>query len=225
MASEIQKLGISTEDLQATVLTWKRANDQAGTMARLTAKVNEVVMRANGTAYIFTGKDAAEVFLPILESAEVNGLFVTPPERKAYGANLHIVREVLGKTQARPRTTSGKAEGSVSTGKGKTEVERIDADIARLEERLLKLDAERAKVQDNIFHLTDIRPNAVKRDEEAKAAKEAQKKADEEAQAAQLAEVASMTDADIEAAIAAEKAKLELFRKALMAKRAATVTA
>lgn len=218
MASEVTKIGVSAEKLQQTVLTWKRANDQANTMARLSAKLNEVVMRANGTAYIFAGENAAEVFLPVLESAEVDGLFVTPQERKAYGANLHIVREVLGKTQARPRTTS--AAGGTVTVSGKSAVAKIDAAIANLQERQAKIELNLTETKAAIKKLQDERPAAVKADDDAKAAKEAQKKADEEAQAAALAEVSDMTDADLEAQIAAEKAKLELFRKALAAKRA-----
>lgn len=218
MASEIVKVGISVEQLQQTVLTWKRANDQAGTMARLSAKANEIVLRANNTAYIFAGENAAEVFLPILESAEVSGLFVTPPERKAYGANLHIVREVLGKTQARPRTTS-KASGTVSTGK--SAVAKIDSAIANLKARQAKIETDLDDTKKAIARLETVdRPAAVKAEEEARAAIEAQRKAEEEAQAAALEEVTSMTDAEIEAAIAAEKAKLDLFRKALQTKRA-----
>lgn len=218
MASEITKVGVSAEELQQTVLTWKRANDQAGTMARLSAKVNEVTLRANGTAYIFAGENAAEVFLPILESAELDELFVTPQERKAYGANLHIVREVLGKTQARPRT--GDAASGTVTVSGKSEVEKIDRRLLTLEARLNTLDDMRKAVEAEVKTLQDARPAAVKAYQEALAAKEAQKKADEEAQAAALAEVSDMTDADLEAQIAAEKAKLDLFRKALAAKRA-----
>ena len=216
MASEVTKISVGTENIQATVLTWKRANDAARTMARLSAKSNEVVLRANGTAYIFSGENAAKVFLPILESEDVDKLFVTPQERKAYGANLYIVRSVLGMTTERPRTSSG---GGVTVTGGKSEVAKIDAQIANLKDRLAKLEVTVEEIKDAIKKLEDARPAAVKAEEDAKAAREAQKKADEEAQAAALQEVTALDDAALEAEIAAQKAKLDLYRKALAAKR------
>lgn len=216
MASEVTKISVGTENIQATVLTWKRANDAAGTMARLSAKSNEVVLRANGTAYIFAGENAAQVFLPILESEDVDKLFVTPQERKAYGANLHIVRGVLGMTTERPRTSSG---GGVTVTGGKSEVAKIDAGIANLKERLAKLEVTVKETKDAIKKLEDARPAAVKAEEDAKAAKEAQKKADEEAQAKALEALASKSDDELEAEIKAAAEALALMRKAIAAKR------
>lgn len=226
MASNIVKT-----DLSGAVDAWLDEALKSGTAHKLSvhAKTGYVTLRAGSTEWDVEMDNAA-----VMVASKLYDLAVAKDGRiqgKAYSANKYYLKSAGVSPSAfgpdekaiQPREytarTSGRAEGAVSTGKGKTEVERIDADLARLEARLLKLDTERAEVQGNIFHLTAIRPNAVKRDEEAKAAKEAQKRADEEAQAQALQEVMSMSDDDLEAEIAAQKARLDLMRKAIATKR------
>lgn len=232
MATNVVKSNISE-----AISDWLDESLRSGQPHKLSVNSTSgyVTLRANESAWSIEVEDAAN-----LVATKLYDLYEAKDNRlqgKSYSANKYYLKSAGVSPSAfgpdekaiQPREytarTSGRAEGAVSTGKGKTEVERIDADLARLEARLLKLDTERAEVQGNIFHLTAIRPGAVKRDEEAKAAKEAQKKADEEAQAQALQEVMSMSDDDLEAEIAAQKAKLDLMRKAIAAKRQAVTVA
>lgn len=225
MASEMMKVGISAEDLQKVILTWKRANDSADTQARLSADVNKITLRANGTAYIFAGEDAAKVFLPVFDSEDVAGLFVTPVEKKCYSANLHNVKMCLGMTAARPRSTSGDTSGTVST-RGKSEVERIDAAIMRLDERIANAQKMIDDAKAEVKTLQTSRPAAVKAEQDAKAAKVYAALAEQEAQAAALQAVIDLDDAALDAKVAeaAEAAKiaaanLAFMRKAIAQKR------